>query len=75
MDSSPGRPRYTVTARSPLPENLKEKVSAALAQAVKQRQARRQANQQSAAQVLEHQGGDASANPPGQEVIFDAPSL
>ena len=31
--------------------------------------------QQSAAQVLEHQDGDASANPPGQEVIFDAPSL
>ena len=63
VDSSHDRPQYTVTARSPLPENLKEKVSAALAQAVKQRQARRQALQESVAQVLEHPDGDAS-NPP-----------
>ena len=34
-------------------------------------QARRQANHQSAAQVLEHQDGSTSANPPDQEVISD----
>ena len=36
------RPEYTVGVRRHLPENLREKVSAALAQAVKLRQARRQ---------------------------------
>ncbi len=65
VDSSPGRPRYTVSVRLPAPEKLKEKVTAALAQAVKLRQARPQANQQSAAQVQQHRDGDAS-KPPGE---------
>lgn len=74
MDSSPGRPRYTVSVRLPAPENLKEKITAGLVQAVKQRQARRQANQQSAAQVQQHRDGGAPADPPRKE-IGDAPSL
>ena len=41
------RPEYTVGVRRHLPKNLREKVSAALAQAVKQRQAQRQATQHS----------------------------
>ncbi len=55
MDFSPDSPRYTVTARSPMPENLKEKISAALAQAVKK----------NAAQVQQHRDGGAS-NPPAK---------
>ncbi len=73
VNSSPDRPRYTVSVRIPAPENLKERISAALAQAVKQRQARPQANQQSAAQVLEHRDGGAPKRP--AERNHDAPSL
>ena len=45
MESSPNRPRYTVSIRLPAPENLRERITAGLVQAVKQRQARRQAQQ------------------------------
>ena len=73
VNSSPDRPRYTVSIRLPAPANLKEKITAGLVQAVKQRQARRHANQQSAAQVLEHQDGGASKRP--AERNHDAISL
>ena len=75
MDSSPGRPRYTVSVRLPAPENLKEKITAGLVEAVKRRQTRRQAQQSSGPGSEATEAANASTNPPGQQVISDANSF
>ena len=63
--------QYSVTARPPLPQNLAEKVTVALAQAIKCRQAQSLASKQRAAQVQQHRDGMAS-NPPAMR-SQDAP--